>query len=161
VVGEAWLGQDWFPLTVVTPDLRRKAGGFFSAKGAVRKRSDLAPHRPPDPAAVPGWLPERSAGRRQVLSLNPKWIPTFRHAGGFRRADPLGHPFNGPIGACRVGYVDGRYIINPTQTQLKTSQLNLVVCAGTGQGVLMVESRRSSPKTSCSVPSPSVTSRCG
>jgi polyribonucleotide nucleotidyltransferase len=50
-----------------------------------------------------------------------------------------GIPFNGPIGACRVGYVDGQYVLNPTATQLKESKLNLVV-AGTEQGVLMVES---------------------
>ena len=50
-----------------------------------------------------------------------------------------GIPFNGPIGAARVGYVDGEYVLNPTATELKTSQLNLVV-AGTQQAVLMVES---------------------
>src|SRR5438094_9981090 len=48
-------------------------------------------------------------------------------------------PFNGPIGACRIGYVNGQYVVNPTMSQLKESQLNLVV-AGTEQGVLMVES---------------------
>src|SRR5262249_5390246 len=47
--------------------------------------------------------------------------------------------FNGPIGAARVGYVDGQYVLNPTATELKTSRLNLVV-AGTQQAVLMVES---------------------
>jgi polyribonucleotide nucleotidyltransferase len=50
-----------------------------------------------------------------------------------------GIPFNGPIGACRVGYVGGEYVLNPTMTQLKESRLNLVV-AGTEQGVMMVES---------------------
>jgi len=50
-----------------------------------------------------------------------------------------GIPFNGPIGACRVGYVNGEYVLNPTTTQLKESKLNLVV-AGTEQGVMMVES---------------------
>ncbi len=50
-----------------------------------------------------------------------------------------GIPFNGPIGAARVGYIDGQYVLNPTATQLKESQLNLVV-AGTAQAVLMVES---------------------
>jgi polyribonucleotide nucleotidyltransferase len=50
-----------------------------------------------------------------------------------------GIPFNGPIAACRVGYVDGQYVVNPTATELKQSQLNLVV-AGTEQGVMMVES---------------------
>src|SRR5687768_11093901 len=50
-----------------------------------------------------------------------------------------GIPFNGPIGACRVGYVGGQYVLNPTMSQLKESKLNLVV-AGTEQGVMMVES---------------------
>ena len=50
-----------------------------------------------------------------------------------------GLPFNGPIGAARVGYLDGQYILNPTKTELATSQLNLVV-AGTEAAVLMVES---------------------
>ena len=50
-----------------------------------------------------------------------------------------GIPFDGPIGAARVGYANGQYILNPTTTELKTSQLNLVV-AGTEQAVLMVES---------------------
>ncbi len=50
-----------------------------------------------------------------------------------------GIPFNGPIGAARVGYVDGQYVLNPTKTDLDTSQLNLVV-AGTEAAVLMVES---------------------
>jgi polyribonucleotide nucleotidyltransferase len=53
-----------------------------------------------------------------------------------------GIPFNGPIGAARVGYADGQYVLNPTATELKTSQLNLVV-AGTQQAVLMVESEAS------------------
>src|SRR5690606_41687447 len=48
-------------------------------------------------------------------------------------------PFNGPIGAARVGYVDGQYVLNPTATQLKSSQMDLVV-AGTENAVLMVES---------------------
>ena len=50
-----------------------------------------------------------------------------------------GIPFNGPIGAARVGYIDGQYVLNPTATELKESQLNLVV-AGTEHAVLMVES---------------------
>src|SRR5690606_6894947 len=50
-----------------------------------------------------------------------------------------GIPFNGPIGAARVGYLDGQYVLNPTTTQLQASQLNLIV-AGTEAAVLMVES---------------------
>ena len=50
-----------------------------------------------------------------------------------------GIPFNGPIGAARVGYIDGQYLVNPTASQLKTSQMDLIV-AGTEAAVLMVES---------------------
>ncbi|HEX6155246.1 MAG TPA: polyribonucleotide nucleotidyltransferase, partial [Burkholderiales bacterium] len=75
-----------------------------------------------------------------VLSLNPEVdsdIPAMLAVSA--ALELSGIPFNGPIGACRVGYVNGEYIVNPTTTQLKESRLNLVV-AGTEQGVMMVES---------------------
>jgi len=75
-----------------------------------------------------------------VLSLNPEVdsdIPAMLAVSAALTIS--GIPFNGPIGACRVGYLDGQYVLNPTATQLKESKLNLVV-AGTDQGVLMVES---------------------
>ena len=76
----------------------------------------------------------------QVLSLNPEVDSDIPAMIGVSAALTLsGVPFNGPIGACRVGYVDGQYVLNPTATQLKESKLNLVV-AGTEQGVMMVES---------------------
>jgi polyribonucleotide nucleotidyltransferase len=75
-----------------------------------------------------------------VLSLNPEVDSDIPAMIGVSAALTLsGVPFNGPIGACRVGYIDGQYILNPTATQLKESKLNLVV-AGTEAGVMMVES---------------------
>src|SRR6185436_6490342 len=75
-----------------------------------------------------------------VMSLNPEVdsdIPAMLAVSAALTIS--GIPFNGPIGACRVGYVNGEYVCNPTMTQLKESRLNLVV-AGTEQGVMMVES---------------------
>ncbi len=75
-----------------------------------------------------------------VLSIDPEIDPDIPAMIGASAALSLsGIPFKGPIGAARVGYLDGQYIINPTATQLKSSQLNLVV-AGTERAVLMVES---------------------
>jgi polyribonucleotide nucleotidyltransferase len=75
-----------------------------------------------------------------VLSVNPEIDPDIPAMIGASAALSLaGIPFNGPIGAARVGYIDGQYVLNPTQTQLKSSQLDLVV-AGTETAVLMVES---------------------
>ena len=63
-----------------------------------------------------------------------------------------GVPFMGPIGAARVGYIDGEYVLNPPSTRCTNSTLDLVV-AGTADAVLMVESEaRNSPKRSCSAP---------
>ena len=74
------------------------------------------------------------------MSLNPEVDSDIPAMIGVSAALVIsGVPFNGPIGAARVGYVDGQYVLNPTLTQLRQSQLNLVV-AGTEQGVLMVES---------------------
>src|SRR5262249_60640369 len=75
----------------------------------------------------------------QVLSLNPEVdadIPAMIAVSAALTLSAV--PFNGPIGACRVGYLNGQYVINPTMTQLKESQLNLVV-AGTNQGELIAE----------------------
>src|SRR6185436_14076516 len=75
-----------------------------------------------------------------VLSLNPEVDSDIPAMLAVSAALTLsGIPWNGPIGACRVGYLDGQYVLNPTATQLKESRLNLVV-AGTEQGVMMVES---------------------
>ncbi len=75
-----------------------------------------------------------------VLSINPEVDSDIPAMIGASAAVTLaGIPFDGPIGAARVGYLDGEYILNPTKTELESSQLNLVV-AGTAQAVLMVES---------------------
>ena len=75
-----------------------------------------------------------------VVSLNPEIDPDIPAMIGASAALAIsGIPFDGPIGAARVGYVNGQYVLNPTLTQLQSSQLNLVV-AGTQSAVLMVES---------------------
>src|SRR6185312_13286560 len=75
-----------------------------------------------------------------VLSLNPEVAADIPALIGASAALAIsGIPFNGPIGAARVGYVDGQYVLNPTKTQLAESQMDLVV-AGTQAAVLMVES---------------------
>src|SRR5690606_145375 len=77
------------------------------------------------------------------LSLNPEVSSDIPAMLGASAALALsGIPFNGPIGAARVGYRDGQYLLNPTARELADSQLDLVV-AGTAQGVLMVESEAS------------------
>src|SRR4029450_613704 len=75
-----------------------------------------------------------------VMSVDPEIDPDIPAMSGASAALMLsGVPFNGPIGAARVGYMDGQYVLNPTKTELETSALNLVV-AGTEAAVLMVES---------------------
>ena len=75
-----------------------------------------------------------------TLSVNPDIDPDIPAMIGASAALAIsGIPFNGPIGAARVGYVDGQYVLNPTATQLKSSKMDLVV-AGTENAVLMVES---------------------
>src|SRR5690606_24159508 len=75
-----------------------------------------------------------------VVSLNPDVDPDIPAILGASAALALsGMPFNGPIGAAKVGYADGQYLLNPTYTQLEQSMLDLTV-AGTDKAVLMVES---------------------
>lgn len=75
-----------------------------------------------------------------TVSVNPEIDPDIAAMIGASAALAIsGIPFNGPVGAARVGYVDGQYVLNPSATQLKSSALDLVV-AGTEQAVLMVES---------------------
>ncbi len=74
------------------------------------------------------------------MSVDPEIDPDIPAMIGASAALALsGIPFNGPIGAARVGYIDGQYVLNPTKTELTTSKLDLVV-AGTEAAVLMVES---------------------
>jgi len=140
------VGQDWFPLTVDYVEKTYAAGkipgGFFKREGRPTEKETLTSRlidRPIRPLFPDGFLNEVQVVAT-VLSLNPEVDSDIPAMIAVSAALELsGIPFNGPIGACRVGYVNGEYIVNPTTTQLKESKLNLVV-AGTEQGVMMVES---------------------
>src|SRR5215213_5019093 len=139
-------GQDFFPLTVNYQEKAFAAGkipgGFFKREGRPSEKETLTSRlidRPIRPLFPDGFYNEVQVVA-QVLSLNPEVDADIPAMIGVSAALTLaGVPFNGPIGACRVGYLDGQYVLNPTATQLKESKLNLVV-AGTEQGVMMVES---------------------
>ena len=143
---EPRVGQDWFPLTVDYVEKTYAAGkipgGFFKREGRPSEKETLTSRlidRPIRPLFPDGFLNEVQVVAT-VMSLNPEVdsdIPAMLAVSA--ALEISGIPFNGPIGACRVGYVNGEYVLNPTATQLKESRLNLVV-AGTEQGVMMVES---------------------
>jgi polyribonucleotide nucleotidyltransferase len=140
------VGQDWFPLTVDYVEKTYAAGkipgGFFKREGRPTEKETLTSRlidRPIRPLFPDGFLNEVQVVAT-VMSLNPEIDSDIPAMIAVSAALELsGIPFNGPIGACRVGYVNGEYVVNPTTTQLKESKLNLVV-AGTEQGVMMVES---------------------
>ncbi len=148
VVGakEPKAGQDWFPLTVDYVEKTYAAGkipgGFFKREGRPSEKETLTSRlidRPIRPLFPDGFLNEVQVVAT-VMSLNPEVDSDIPAMLAVSAALTLsGIPWNGPIGACRVGYVNDQYVLNPTMTQLKESKLNLVV-AGTEQGVLMVES---------------------
>jgi polyribonucleotide nucleotidyltransferase len=138
--------KDFFPLTVEYQEKffagGRIPGGFFRREGRPTEKETLT-CRLIDRPIRPLW-PEEFRQEVQiiasVLSINPEIDPDIPAMIGASAALAIsGMPFNGPIGAVRVGWLDGKYVLNPTTTQLKTSQLNLVV-AGTTKGVMMVES---------------------
>lgn len=139
-------GQDFFPLTVdyveKTYAAGRIPGGFFKREGRPSEKETLTSRlidRPIRPLFPEGYLNEVQI-IIHVLSVNPEIDPDIASMIGASAALCVaGIPFSGPLGAARVGYADGQYILNPTATQLTTSQMNLVV-AGTEQAVLMVES---------------------
>jgi polyribonucleotide nucleotidyltransferase len=143
---EPRVGQDWFPLTVDYVEKTYAAGkipgGFFKREGRPSEKETLTSRlidRPIRPLFPDGFLNEVQVVAT-VMSLNPEVdsdIPAMLAVSA--ALEISGIPFSGPIGACRVGYVNGEYVLNPTATQLKESKLNLVV-AGTEQGVMMVES---------------------
>ncbi|MCK9986956.1 MAG: polyribonucleotide nucleotidyltransferase [Azoarcus sp.] len=143
---EAKTGQDFFPLTVDYVEkfyaAGRIPGGFFKREGRPTEKETLTSRlidRPIRPLFPDGFYNEVQV-IVTVLSLNPEIDSDIPAMIGASAALAIsGVPFNGPIGACRVGYANGEYILNPTVEQLKTSQLNLVV-AGTEAAVLMVES---------------------
>ncbi len=139
-------GQDFFPLTVDYVEkfyaAGRIPGGFFKREGRPTEKETLTSRlidRPIRPLFPDGFYNEVQV-IVQAVSLNPEVdadIPAM--IGASAALAIAGIPFAGPIGACRVGYDNGAYILNPTATQLQTSKMNLVV-AGTETAVLMVES---------------------
>ena len=139
-------GQDFFPLTV---DYQEKfyaggriPGGFFKREGRATEKETLTSRlidRPIRPL-----FPDDFRNEVQiiatVMSLNPEVDGDILALIGASAATSLtGAPFQGPIGAAKVGYKDGQYLLNPSASELADSQLELVV-AGTADAVLMVES---------------------
>jgi polyribonucleotide nucleotidyltransferase len=139
-------GRDFFPLTVnyqeKTYAAGRIPGGFFKREGRPSEKETLISRlidRPLRPLFPKGFYNEVQV-IATVMSLNPDVdadIPALLGASAALAIS--GIPFAGPIGAAKVGYKDGNYILNPTAAQLEESALELVV-AGTHDAVLMVES---------------------
>ncbi len=148
VVGrkEADPGRPFFPLTVNYQEkfyaAGRVPGGFFKREGRPTEKETLTCRlidRPIRPLFPKGFMNEIQVVAT-LMSSNPEIDGDIPALIGTSAAIALsGMPFNGPIGAARVAYIDGEYVLNPTATQLKESKLNLVV-AGTENAVLMVES---------------------
>jgi len=139
-------GRDFFPLTVNYQERTYSAGkipgGFFKREGRPSEKETLTCRlidRPLRPLFPDGFTNEVQI-IATVVSLDPEIDPDIPALIGASAALMLsGVPFKGPIGAARVGYVDGEYVLNPSVSQLESSQLDLVV-AGTENAVLMVES---------------------
>jgi polyribonucleotide nucleotidyltransferase len=139
-------GQDFFPLTVDYVEkfyaAGRIPGGFFKREGRPTEKEILTCRlidRPLRPLFPDGFYNEVQI-IIHVLSSNPEIDSDIPAMIGASAALAIsGIPFNGPIGAVRVGWVDGQYVLNPTATQLDSSKLDLVV-AGTDSAVMMVES---------------------
>ena len=139
-------GQDFFPLTVDYQERTYAAGkipgGFFKREGRPSEKETLTSRlidRPIRPLFPEGFFNEIQVIATVVSSNNEVDSDIPAMIGASAALAISGIPFNGPIGAARVGYLDGEYVLNPTATELKSSRLNLVV-AGTRQAVLMVES---------------------
>jgi len=149
VVGakEARAGQNFFPLSVdyieKTYAAGKIPGGFLKREGRPSEKETLTSRlidRPIRPLFPNGYMNEVQV-MIQVISANKNVDPDMLAMIATSAALAIsGAPFKGPIGAARVGYQDGNYIINPTYSDLKTSDLDMVV-AGTKDAVLMVESQ--------------------
>jgi len=143
---EADPGRPFFPLTVNYQEkfyaAGRIPGGFFKREGRPTEKETLTCRlidRPIRPLFPKGFMNEVQV-IATLMSSNPDVDGDIPALIGTSAALALsGMPFNGPIGAARVGYIDGEYVLNPTSTQLEDSKLDLVV-AGTEKAVLMVES---------------------
>jgi polyribonucleotide nucleotidyltransferase len=139
-------GRDFFPLTVnyieKTYAAGKIPGGFFKREGRPSEKETLTSRlidRPLRPLFPDGFYNDVQVVAT-VLSLDPTIDPDIPSLIGASAAVTLsGIPFSGPIGAARVGYKDGQYLLNPTATEMVGSQLDLVV-AGTEAAVMMVES---------------------
>jgi polyribonucleotide nucleotidyltransferase len=139
-------GQDFFPLTVdyieKTYAAGKIPGSFFKREGRPSELETLTSRlidRPLRPLFPEGFYNEVQVVVH-VLSLNPEASADIAALIGSSAALAIsGIPFNGPIGAARVGYINGEYVLNPGPTQLAESKLDLIV-AGTEAAVLMVES---------------------
>ncbi|MHB8345750.1 MAG: polyribonucleotide nucleotidyltransferase [Acidiferrobacterales bacterium] len=139
-------GQDFFPLTVDyqerTYAAGRIPGGFFKREGRPSEKEILTSRlidRPIRPLFPKGFTNEVQV-IATTMSIDPDIDPDVVALIGASAALSLsGMPFKGPVGAARIGYHDGKYILNPGNKRLADSQLNLVV-AGTEAAVLMVES---------------------
>jgi len=139
-------GGDFFPLTVNYQEKAYAAGkipgGFFKREGRPSENETLISRlidRPIRPLFPHGFTNEVQI-IATVMSLNPDVdteVPALLGASAALAVSGL--PFNGPIGAACVGYIDGEYVLNPSKTALKDSRLELMV-AGTQDAVLMVES---------------------
>jgi polyribonucleotide nucleotidyltransferase len=143
---DAKAGQDFFPLTVdyieKTYAAGKIPGSFFKREGRPSELETLTSRlidRPIRPLFPEGFFNEVQVVIH-VLSLNPEVQADIAAMIGTSAALAIsGIPFNGPIGAARVGYINGEYVLNPGKTQLADSKMDLVV-AGTEAAVLMVES---------------------
>jgi len=139
-------GRDFFPLTVNYQEKTYAAGkipgGFFKREGRPSEKETLTSRlidRPIRPLFPAGYRRDVQV-IATVLSMNTEIDPDIPALLGASAALALsGLPFMGPIGAARVGYKDGQYLLNPTSAELQQSKLDLVV-AGTQDAVLMVES---------------------
>ena len=139
-------GRGFFPLTVdyqeKTYAAGRIPGGFFKREGRPSEKETLTCRlidRPIRPLFPKGFMNEVQVVAN-VISMNVEVDPDILALLGTSAALAVsGIPFDGPIGAARVGYLDGEYVLNPTNSQIAESDLDLVV-AGTRNAVLMVES---------------------
>ncbi len=139
-------GQAFFPLTCNYQEkfyaAGRIPGGFFKREGRPTEKETLTSRlidRPLRPLFPKGFMNETQV-IATVMSSNPEVdgdIPALIGASAALANSRV--PFEGQIGAARIGFIDGEYVLNPSTTQLETSRLDLVV-AGTSHAVLMVES---------------------
>ncbi len=145
-VKETAPGQDFFPLTVDYQERTYAAGkipgGFFRREGRPSEKEILTSRlidRPIRPLFPDGFFNEVQIVATVMSSNNEVDSDIPAIIGASAALMLSGIPFQGPVAAARVGYINNEYVLNPTATELKSSKLNLVV-AGTERGVLMVES---------------------